>query len=153
MKIEIGLNDAQRKPVVDILNRLLADEVTLYVKTRNFHWNICGPHFYSYHKLFESQYSEIEGIIDDIAEKIRSFGHIAPGSMKEFLKSSKLEECPGEDIDAKKMMTYLLDDHEQIARTLRVTVTDLKEPGTVNFLTGVMEKHEKMAWMLRVTAE
>jgi starvation-inducible DNA-binding protein len=54
--MNIGLNDSQRKPVVDILNRLLADEVLLYLKTRNFHWNVVGPQFSELHKFFEAQY-------------------------------------------------------------------------------------------------
>jgi starvation-inducible DNA-binding protein len=85
MALNIGLKDAQRKGVIGLLKPLLADEYVLYTKTRNYHWNVTGPHFHDLHKFFESQYDALDGKIDDIAEFIRSLGEKSPGSLAEFL--------------------------------------------------------------------
>ena len=136
-----------------MLARLLADEHVLYLKTRNFHWNVTGARFNDLHKFFEAQYDQLEETIDEVAERIRALGGAAPGSMKEFLKLARLGEASGAFIGADRMLAGLLDDHEALIRTLRedlVTANDIHgDAGTADFLTGLMEAHEKMAWMLR----
>jgi len=152
MNVSIGLNDGQRQLVVDILNRLLADEVLLYIKTRNFHWNVVGPQFSELHKFFEGQYEEQDEIMDEVAERARALGGRAAGSMAEFLKQSRLKEASGSP-EAKAMLAALLNDHETLIRALREDVATVGDKhgdaGTQDFLTGLMEQHEKMAWMLR----
>jgi starvation-inducible DNA-binding protein len=152
-KIQIGLDQAQREGVVALLNSLLADEYVLYTKTRNFHWNVIGPRFHDLHKFFEGQYGEIDGIIDEVAERSRSLGAVAPGSMAEFLKSARLKEQAGAFMDADAMVAALLHDHEALIRHLREDLDAAQakfgDAGTADFLTGIMETHEKMAWMLR----
>lgn len=153
MKMNIGLSDQNRSGVIQVLSALLADEHVLYVKTRNYHWNVTGPQFNDLHKFFESQYDQIEKSIDEIAERIRSLGGKSPGTMTEFLKLTRLKEAPGEFPNARSMVAHLLADHEAIIRQLRTDVTACDEKfgdaGTNDFLTGLMESHEKMAWMLR----
>lgn len=153
MSIEIGLKDTQRKPVIDILNRLLADEAALYVKTRNFHWNVEGPQFSELHKFFESQYDEIDDIMDQVAERARALGGYAAGSLTEFAGSTRLEEARGGPASAKAMLAQLLSDHEAIVRNLRNDAAEAGDKhgdaGTEDFLVGLMEQHEHMAWMLR----
>ncbi|MFH1066851.1 MAG: DNA starvation/stationary phase protection protein [bacterium] len=153
MKLNIGIADKNLKGAVSVLNQLLADEHVLYMKLRNYHWHVTGPTFSELHKLFESQYDEIEGAIDDIAERTRSLGGNALGTLKEMLQSAKLKETPGNSLKAEKMVTNLLLDHEAIIRQLRVgletCMDEYGDMGTSDFLTGLMEKHEKMAWMLR----
>jgi starvation-inducible DNA-binding protein len=153
MKINIGLDESQRKPVIDILNRLLADEVLLYVKTRNYHWNVEGPDFSETHKFFEAQYEQLDEIMDDVAERARALGGRAAGAMGEFLKVTRLAEDKGSTTGEKNMITNLLNDHETIIRAVReeldVVADKHRDAGTNDFLTGVMEEHEKMAWMLR----
>ncbi len=152
MKTNIGIEDKNRKEVVSILNTLLSGEYVLYTKTRNFHCNIIGPQFNDLHKFFESQYEELDGIVDDVAERARALGARAFGSLSEFLKASSIKERPGEVLDARGMLSQLLSDHEMIIRSLRVELKSCEsygDTGTSDFLTGLMEKHEKMAWMLR----
>ena len=153
MKIAIGLNDGQRKAVVDILNRLLADEVTLYVKTRNFHWNVEGPDFGELHKFFEAQYEVLDDLIDEVAERVRALGGRALGTLEEFRASARLGEKPGTVPAARDMLASLLGDHATLIRALRAdvdAVTDRHhDVGTADFLTGLLEQHEKAAWMLR----
>jgi starvation-inducible DNA-binding protein len=153
MAIDIGLTDGQREGVSRILGTLLADEYVLYTKTRNYHWNVVGPQFNDLHKFFEAQYEELDEIIDEVAERMRALGHPAPATLAEFSRLARLAEKPGERPSARNMLGALLADHEAVVRVLR---TDLEtcatkhgDAGTSDFLTGLMERHEKMSWMLR----
>ena len=152
MKPNLGLSSKARETVLAVLGRLLADEHVLYVKTRNFHWNVTGLDFGSLHALFEKQYDELSETIDEIAERIRALGGVAPGSMKEFLKLARLEEQPGDTLAAEKMIAALLSDYETVIRALRADIEvtgEAGDAGTDDFLTGILEAHEKTAWMLR----
>jgi starvation-inducible DNA-binding protein len=157
MKPNIGLTDKQREGVVKILNTVLADEYVLYTKTRNYHWNVVGPQFHDLHKFFDEQYDELAEIVDDVAERARSVGGPALGTLAEFLQQTRLKEQPEQYPGAREMIANLLADHEAIIRTLRVDLETCADKyhdiGTNDFLTGLMEKHEKMAWMLRACLE
>ena len=147
----IGLSDKSRKTMVDVLNRLLADEFVLYVKTRNFHWNVVGPNFSELHKFFEAQYEALDDTVDEVAERARALDGMAAGSMTDYLKLARLTEASSHH-SAPEMLRVLLADHEQVLRQLRddiETAGDAGDKGTEDFLTGLMEQHEKTAWMLR----
>jgi starvation-inducible DNA-binding protein len=152
MKVNIGIIDKNRQSVATALTQLLADEHVLYNKTRNYHWNVTGPSFMELHKLYESQYDELAEMIDSVAERIRSIGHYAEGRLKELLKISVLDE-PVTPVDQAKQIDNLLTDHEIIIQRLRKEIdqfTDkFKDAGSADFITGLMQQHEKMAWMLR----
>jgi starvation-inducible DNA-binding protein len=75
MKPNIGISEQHLEEVSQVLSHVLADEIVLYTKTRNAHWNLKGPDFHSMHILFESQYNELAEIVDKIAERIRMLGH------------------------------------------------------------------------------
>ena len=151
--MEIGLTQAQRKATVNILNTLLADEYVLYTKTRNYHWNVVGPQFNELHKFFESQYEELDEIVDEVAERARALGGRSAGTLTEFLKFTQLKEQVDTPSVAAEMISSLLADHEMIIRRTRMDLETCAEKqhdmGTSDFLTGKMEQHEKMAWMLR----
>ena len=153
MTTNIGISDENREGVVSILSKLLADEYVLYTKTRNYHWNVVGPHFNDLHKFFEEQYNQLSDDVDEIAERIRSLGGKTPATLNEFVKNSRLDEHPGEFPDANSMVSNLVADHETTIRNLRTDLetcdTKYQDTGTNDFLTGLMEKHEKTAWMLR----
>lgn len=154
--IKIGLNEETRKQVSDVLNRLLSNEYVLYTKTLKFHWNIIGKHFGSLHEFFKNQYAELFNFVDDVAERVRALGFKSFGTLEEFKKNSDLPENPGYNPDDLGMISSLLEDHEIIIRSLRENIDNLSElgdEGTANFLTDLMEKHEKMAWMLRAFLE
>ena len=152
MQVEIGLSGQNREAIGQILNALLADEHVLYVKTRKYHWNVVGPRFKSLHELFEEQYKALADAIDEIAERARSLGVRAHGTMAEFGKHARLQEDPGYPEDL-AMAANLAKDHEAVIRQLREDIDrcgdDYEDEGTADFLTGLMEKHEKAAWMLR----
>lgn len=155
-KVNIGLAPKPRQKVIDILGNIIADQYILYTKTRNYHWNVTGEDFVQYHKLFEEQYSAIDEDIDEVAERIRALGGKTPATLGEFLKSATLKEHPRKFPLAKTMIANLLTDHETVIRNLRKDIEicdDLDDVGTEDFLTQLMEKHEKTAWMLRATLD
>lgn len=159
MKINIGLTEEARTQISTSLNQLLADEYILYTKTRQYHWNVGGIQFQSLHSFFEEQYNALNEIIDDIAERARALGLKAKGSLKHFLELTRIEEDNNEEqnTSAKTMLANLLKDHEAIIQTLRADIETIddkyNDEGTVDFLTSLMENHEKMAWMLRAHLE
>jgi starvation-inducible DNA-binding protein len=153
MKPNIDLAANHTKEAALLLNTLLADEYILFTKTRNAHWNVQGPNFIALHKLFESQYEELDIIIDDVAERVRELGHFAVGSLKDFTSLTRLSEHNHEFSDPNNIIQTLMEDHEAVIRSLRKDITVIsekhKDQGTADFMTGWMEQHEKMAWMLR----
>jgi starvation-inducible DNA-binding protein len=157
MNPNIGIADQDRTGVVKILNALLADEYVLYTETRNYHWNVVGPQFNDLHKFFGEQYEQLDDFVDDVAERARQLGGHSVATLGEFMEATRLKEHPGQYPAADEMLENLLGDHETIIRQLRAdadtAASQFHDAGTNDFLTGLMESHEKMAWMLRAFLE
>jgi len=153
MEAVIGIKEEKLAEVGYILSKLLADEFVLYTKTRNAHWNVEGIDFLSKHKFFEEQYEQLDEIMDSVAERIRTIGEYAPGTMRQFLELTHLTEQARIKNDSAGFIRELLADHESIIIYLRENVSRLadefKDYGTSDFITQLMETHEKMAWFLR----
>jgi len=152
-KINIGLSEEQRAGVCELLNRDLADAYLVLIKTKKFHWDVVGPQFRSLHQLWEEQYQALTTNIDALAERVRTLGNYPVGTAEDFLKYASIKEQSDNIPLATEMVSQLVDDHEQIIRNLRDHVDQCSEKfsdeGTADFLTGLMEQHEEMAWMLR----
>jgi starvation-inducible DNA-binding protein len=155
--INIGLSDEQRQGVIDLLNHDLADAYLLLVKTKKFHWDVVGPQFLTLHKLWEEHYNTLTENIDACAERVRALGGYPIGTMKGFLAVTSLEEHPGDVPLATSMVDILIGDHEQVIRNMRDHIDQCSDnfgdEGTADFLTGLMEQHEAIAWMLRSFVE
>ncbi|MDB9524724.1 DNA starvation/stationary phase protection protein [Oscillatoria sp. CS-180] len=153
MAINIGLTDEQRQGSVDILNKALSDTYLLLIKTKKYHWDVVGPQFRSLHSLWEEHYEALTDSIDEIAERSRALGGYPLGTAEGFLKNASIREHAGDLPSATEMVRRLATDHEQIIRNLRESIDQCSEQyhdeGTADFLTGLMEGHEEMAWMLR----
>jgi starvation-inducible DNA-binding protein len=153
MKPNIGLSAKTLTGVTGILASALSDAMILYTKTRKFHWNVSGNSFMELHKLFESQYKQLEKSIDEIAERISKLGGKTIGTMQEFLEYGSLKETPGKYPGQSDMIRELLKDHEAVVVQLRKNIDDCddtyKDKGTADFLTGLMAEHETIAWTLR----
>lgn len=153
MKVSIGIKEENLAAVAHSLGKILADEFVLYTKTRKAHWCVTGPDFHSKHLFFEAQYNQLEEIVDDVAERIRTLGHFPPATLKEYLALTHLTEQSREKNDALGFIKELLADHESILIHLRENINGyanaLRDAGSSDYITGLMETHEKMAWMLR----
>ena len=153
MKPHIGISEKNIKGITNVLSSVLAGAVVLYTKTRKFHWNVKGESFMELHKLFEGQYKQLEKSIDEIAERINKLGEPTIGTFQEFSSLSPIKESPGKYPASYDMIKELLKDHETIIIALRNAVDEcsdkFKDAGTADFLTGLMEEHETIAWTLR----
>lgn len=153
MEPHIGITKQNLQKSISCLSSVLADEMTLYIKIRKFHWNVSGNSFMELHKLFEYQYKQIEASIDEIAERVSKLGGKAIGTMKEFSELTRLKENPNKYPSQKDMISELLKDQETIIIELRKDVTicaeENNDAGSADLLTGLMEEHETMAWKLR----
>lgn len=153
----IGLHEEARLEVGQMLNLLLADEYVIYATTRNYHWNVTGPEFYSLHKQFETQYEQIAEWIDQVAERTRAIGVLARGNWDDLTKAARCSADPASDLPAERMLSELLALHEELIVQLRTDgsacAKEFNDAGTADFLTGLMEQHEKIAWMLRAQLE
>ncbi|AUD03610.1 Dps family protein [Spirosoma pollinicola] len=153
MQTSIGISAENREVVAHQLAKLLADEFVLYTKTLNAHWNLEGIDFHSVHNYFEDLYNQSVEIVDGVAERIRQLGHYAPATLKNFLQLTHLTEQDEDGNDSRSLIRKLLSDHESIIEFIRGNIDEFqdahKDAGTSDFVTGLMEKHEKIAWMLR----
>jgi starvation-inducible DNA-binding protein len=150
---KIGITEDHLQKANSLLSVVLSDEMTLYVKTRKFHWNVTGESFMELHKLFEAQYTELETIIDEVAERIGKLGGKTIGTMNEFSKLSRLKENPGKYPVQKSLISELLADHETLISELRKDIDksadENHDAGTADLLTKVLQQHETIAWILR----
>lgn len=133
----------------------MADEYVLYTKIRNAHWNITGQNFYELHKFFEKHYENLDVMIDEIAERIRTLGHFSIGSLKDFLSITHMSEEKDDFNNSKQIIQTLVNDHETIIRIIKNDIVPIadkyRDMGTADFVTKLMEQHEQMAWMLRTS--
>lgn len=152
-KPNIGISAENRQAIADQLSKILADEFVLYSKTLNFHWNIEGPDFHSVHVYLETLYEEQQEVVDTVAEKIRALGHYVPATLEKYLELTHLTEKTKGKNDSQGVFAELLEDHESIIIFLREEIKPIAEKweaeGMSDYITGLMEQHEKTAWMLR----
>ncbi len=150
---KIGITEAHLEKSISLLSVILSDEMTLYVKTRKFHWNVTGESFMELHKLFQNQYTELEEIIDEVAERINKLGGRTIGTMTEFMKLSRIKETPDQYPTQGAMLSELNTDHETLIAQLRMDIDISSEEnhdaGTADLLTKILQQHETNAWILR----
>ena len=155
MKTNIGITEDNRAKVAEHLSKILADEFLIYTKTLRAHWNLEGIDFHTKHVFFEDHYNAIKEFVDGVAERIRKIGHYAPATLKQFLQLTHLSEEIEGDNSSLNYMKVLLEDHDTIIVEIRKIIPtieeDLNDVGTADFLTGLLQEHEEMAWMLRAS--
>lgn len=154
-KINISIPEKEREEIAVGLKKLLADSYTLYLKTHNYHWNVTGPMFQTLHLMFMEQYTELWNSIDTIAERIRTLGHFAPGTYREYanLSSIKEDESVPKAVD---MIRNLVEGHGQTIKTAREIINPANtanDEATLDLVTQRLTVHEKTAWMLRSLLE
>lgn len=151
--VSTGVRDTAT--IAEDLADVLADTYRLVFKTHAYHWNVEGPLFYSVHKLTEEQYENMFDAADELAERIRAVGHLAPSSMGDIMARSKIDDKNGE-LSAADMIEDLAADHERISHRLHALielVEGKKDPVTEDLATERSAFHEQAAWMLRAIAK
>ena len=152
MKPNLGIPETHLQAVSEELNKLLADEVVLYIKIRNYHWNIEGSNFNEVHKFYEQQFNDLDDMMAEIAERIRTIGHYTVARLVDYLKLTSLIENEYTNFQ-NDQLKYLLASHETIINNLRRLIPLFaekhKDLGSSDFVTELLRKHEKMAWMVR----
>jgi starvation-inducible DNA-binding protein len=140
-------NDTQ---TTEALSKLLADSYGLYLKTHNFHWNVTGPMFTTLHTLFETEYTELALAVDEIAERIRALGAVAPGSYTAFSKIADVKEAQGVP-KATDMIRELADDQAKVVASAKKLVEAAEAAGddaSADLGIRRIQVHEKNSWML-----
>ncbi|MEG0795563.1 MAG: DNA starvation/stationary phase protection protein [Odoribacter sp.] len=160
MAVNIGLNEVMIKSSKTVLNNLLADHFVLLTKTWNYHWNVKGVSFHSYHVFMEELYNGLILDIDAIAERVRALDERPIASLAGFLEHNRLKEhCESQSLpEAKQMLAILSQDNDTTIREIRKDIEQLEkegseDAGTINFLEDMIEKKEKIAWMIRAYLE
>ncbi len=153
MTLNLGLTDDQRHAMAEAVTAVLADTYALYFKTHAYHWNVTGPRFHDLHALFELQYNELWTATDEIAERIRALGVLAPNSYAAMSEAASITAA-AEAVSADEMVADLLRGHEAVVATIRSALALAGEHGdeaSADILTPRLTAHEKTAWMLRAT--
>ncbi|MBI2261340.1 MAG: DNA starvation/stationary phase protection protein [Caulobacterales bacterium] len=151
--IDTGLTKTERTDVAQELTKVLADSFAVYLKTHGYHWNVRGPEFFSFHNLLEQQYRDIWAALDEIAERIRALGVLAPQSFSGFGNLTSIKDGDPEK-EATAMLKELLKDHETLIATARQAFDAADAAGdeaSADLMTQRLAAHEKFAWMLRST--
>jgi starvation-inducible DNA-binding protein len=141
--------------IADALANVLADTYRLIFKTHAYHWNVEGPAFYSVHKLTEEHYTDMFEAADELAERIRALGVLAPNALSEIMQRSVIKDADG-PLSAGEMLDDLARDHERLAHRLHALVELVgtrRDPVTEDLATARSAFHEQAAWMLRALAK
>lgn len=138
-------------PVVESLRQVVADSYALIGQLHLCHWNVRGTSFFSLHLAFEDQYNELFVAVDEIAERIRAKGALAPGGLSKLAKMAGIEEIE-EDVSAEEMVQHLTSAHEKLLKDLRIArdhAADARDSETEDLMISRIQVHEKAVWMLR----
>lgn len=147
---DLGMHAKDCLGIAQSLEILLASTYALYVKTHGFHWNVTGPLFHTLHTLFETQYLELADAVDEIAERLRALGHMAPASLAAFSSLSQIKDAQ-EPLSAHDRIAVLADDHATVVRHARHALKEMQDSGdevTADLFIERMRTHEKTHWML-----
>jgi starvation-inducible DNA-binding protein len=150
-----GPDAASRTAAAQGLSRLLADSYAVYLKTHGYHWNVRGPAFASLHTLFMEQYTEMWTAIDEVAERIRALGDLAPQGYAAFGNLSSIKDGDPTH-NAQEMLRDLIGSHETLIATAYGALPAAQEAGdevTASLISDRLTAHEKHAWMLRASLE
>ncbi|MFZ1990301.1 MAG: DNA starvation/stationary phase protection protein [Alphaproteobacteria bacterium] len=146
---DLGSNAA--KDVAAVLNLLLADTFALYLKTKNFHWHMSGPHFRDYHLLLDEQADQIFAMIDPIAERVRKLGERTLHSIGEVGRHQRILDNDADYVSPLDMLSELRDDNRQLVASMREAHNTCDEHGdvaTASLIEVWIDEAERRAWFL-----
>lgn len=146
--------DNTGKALAEAMNGLLADSFALYLKTKNFHWHVAGPHFREYHLLLDDHAAQILGITDVIAERIRKNGHRTLTSIGDIARRQTLADNDKSGVAAEAMLKELRDDNIAFVAKLRAVkelAGDAGDNATDGLVDDWTDQAQERAWFLSET--
>ena len=145
------LNRNDTRTVADALNSALADCYALYLKTKNFHWHVSGPHFRDYHLMLDEQAAQILAVTDDVAERVRKTGNTTLRSIGDIARRQTIRDNDAEFVSADAMLAELREDNLKLVESFRV-VKEASEAASDNATSGIVDEWtdqaEERAWFL-----
>ena len=145
------LDSGAVKAVSEALNGLLADSFALFLKTKNFHWHVSGPHFRDYHLLLDDQAAEIIGSTDDMAERVRKIGGTTLRSIGHIARLQTIEDNDADFVPPAMMLNELMNDNKKVAASMRKAHDVADEHGdvaTASLIENWIDQTEKRTWFL-----
>ena len=146
---DLGANAT--RDIAAALNGLLADVFALYLKTKNFHWHMSGPHFRDYHLMLDEQSAQIFAMTDVLAERVRKIGHLTLHSIGEISQKQRISDNDAAFVTPQDMLAELREDNGQLAKRLREAhglIDDHNDVATASFLEVYIDEAERRAWFL-----
>jgi starvation-inducible DNA-binding protein len=151
LKTPTDLPSNAAKTVAEALNGILADTFALYLKTKNFHWHVSGPHFHDYHLLFDAQAAQIFATTDQIAERVRKTGNTTLRSIGDVARHQSIKDNDATFVKPEDMLLELRDDNRKLVEKLREAkdiVDEAKDNATSGILDDWTDQAEERAWFL-----
>jgi starvation-inducible DNA-binding protein len=151
LRTPTDLDPGKVKAIAQALNGLVADAFTLYVKTKNFHWHMSGPHFRDYHLMLDEQSDQIFASIDPLAERVRKLGERTLTSIAAISRTAKLKDNEEAAVDPADMLIELMEDNKAMARSMRDAhklSDDAEDSGTAGLLETFIDETERRTWFL-----
>ncbi|BBM03371.1 Dps family protein [Microbulbifer sp. GL-2] len=145
------LGESAREDITSAVNTLLADTFGLFMKTKNFHWHVSGPHFRDYHLLFDDQAEEVFGMTDALAERVRKLGGSTLRSIGHISKLQRSSDNDAEYVDPQDMLVELSEDNRELIAYMREVhelCDEHNDVATASLLEEFIDQSEKRAWFL-----
>jgi starvation-inducible DNA-binding protein len=151
INVQDGFSPEKIKELSGVLNALLADFFALYLKTKNFHWHMSGPHFRDYHLLLDDQGDQIFKATDDIAERVRKIGGETIRSIGHIARLQRIADNDYEFVPAHGMLEELQSDNRALVQSLREAhevASDADDYATTSLIEVWIDEAERRAWFL-----
>lgn len=145
------LDDGAVKAISEALNGLLATSYALYLKTKNFHWHVSGPHFRDYHLLLDEQAADILAATDDMAERVRKIGGTTLRSIGHISRLQNIEDNDDDFVPPADMLRELMNDNKKVAEDLRdahEVCDEHEDVATASLIENWLDQTEKRTWFL-----
>ena len=149
------LDPEATKEIAGAMNAILADVFALYLKTKNFHWHMSGPHFRDYHLLFDEHAAQLLAMTDEVAERVRKIGGITLHSIGQISKLQRVEDNDADYVEPLDMIAELRDDNKEFAARLREThdlCDEHRDVATASMIENWIDETERRTWFLFETA-
>jgi len=151
LRTPTDLGENAVKDIAAALTALLADTFALYLKTKNFHWHMSGPHFRDYHLMLDEQSSQIFAITDDVAERARKIGGTTLRSIGQIQKLQRIPDNDADFVSPKDMLSELAQDNAQfvgLLRSVHAVASEHNDVATTSLIEGWIDEAERRAWFL-----